>query len=216
MVGSVLGCGRALGALPNLRFLRNGAGRPCGKRAESVRGSFEAPVDEHVLHILLGFAGVGATFAGFSGVVAVFGRRAHGEWLPEDLFRLRNLMFMSLGVCLLAFAPLVLITWHFGDALTWALASMLLGAGSIVYLLYARPASRHLRRDRPGLMPTWASAVFIVALCVTAILQFLNIVGLFLERGAGPYLAGLLALLCAAAMQFAFLVIRPLSSVASD
>ena len=42
-------------------------------------------MDEHVLHILLGFAGVGATFAGFSGVVAVFGRRAHGEWLPEDL-----------------------------------------------------------------------------------------------------------------------------------
>jgi hypothetical protein len=73
-------------------------------------------------------------------------------------------MFVSLGVCLLTFAPLVLITWHFGDALTWALASMLLGVGSIVYLLYARPASRHLRRDRPGLVPTWASAVFIAAL----------------------------------------------------
>jgi hypothetical protein len=65
-------------------------------------------------------------------------------------------------------------------------------------------------------VPTRASAVFIVALCVAAILQFLNIVGLFLERGAGPYLAGLLALLCGAAMQFAFLVLRPLSSVAPD
>jgi hypothetical protein len=172
-------------------------------------------VDEHVLHILLGFAGVGATFAGFSGVVAVFGRRAHGEWLPEDLFRLRNLMFMSLGVCLLSFAPLVLITWHFLEARTWALASLLLGVGSIVYLLYARPASQRLRHDRPGLMPTWASAVFIVALSVAAILQFLNILGLFFDRGAGPYLAGLLALLCAAAMQFAFLVIRPLSASSS-
>lgn len=64
-------------------------------------------------------------------------------------------------------------------------------------------------------MPTWATAVFIVALSVAAILQFLNILGLFFERGAGPYLAGLLALLCAAAMQFAFLVIRPLSAVRS-
>jgi hypothetical protein len=170
-------------------------------------------VDEYVLHILLGFAGVGATFAGFSGVAAVFGRRAHGEWLPEDLFRLRNLMFMSLGVCLLAFAPLVLATWHLVQARTWALASLLLGAGSIVYLLYARPASMRLRRERPDLMPTWASAVFIVALSVAAILQFLNIAGLFFERGAGPYLAGLLALLCVASMQFAFLVIRPLSPV---
>jgi hypothetical protein len=168
-------------------------------------------VDEHVLHILLGFAGVGATFAGFSGVVAVFGRRAHGEWLPEDLFRLRNLMFMSLGVCLLAFAPLVLATWHLGQPRTWALASLLLGVGSLVYLLYARPASLRLRRERPDLMPTWASAIFIVALSVAAILQFLNIAGLFFDRGAGPYLAGLLALLCIAAMQFAFLVIRPLN-----
>ncbi|HEX2493454.1 MAG TPA: hypothetical protein VHK24_06725 [Steroidobacter sp.] len=169
-------------------------------------------MDEHVLHILLGFAGVGATFAGFSGVVAVFGRRAHGEWLPEDLFRLRNLMFMSLGVCLLAFAPLVLITWHFAAARTWALTSLLLFVGSLVYLLYARPANLRLRRDRPSLMPTWASVVFIAALSVAAILQLLNVVGLFFERGAGPYLAGLLALLCAAAMQFAFLVIRPLTS----
>jgi hypothetical protein len=173
-------------------------------------------VDEHVLHILLGFAGVGATFAGFSGVVAVFGRRAHGEWLPEDLFRLRNLMFISLSVCLLAFAPLVLMTWNFSVARTWALASLLLGLGSIVYLLYARPVSQRLRRDRPGLMPTWGSAVFIVALSVAAILQLLNVVGLFFDRGAGPYLAGLLALLCVAAMQFAFLVIRPPSSAQTD
>jgi hypothetical protein len=187
---------------------------------ESAQNPFEAisrhSVDEHVLHILLGFAGVGATFAGFSGVVAVFGRRSHGEWLPEDLFRLRNLMFLSLGVCLLAFAPLVLATWHFSEPRSWALASLLLGLGSIVYLLYARPASYRLRRDRPGLMPTWASAIFILALIGAAILQFLNIVGLFVERGAGQYVAGLLALLCAAAMQFAFLVIRPLSSVSSD
>jgi hypothetical protein len=168
-------------------------------------------VDEHVLHSLLGFAGVGATFAGFSGVVAVFGRRAHGEWLPEDLFRLRNLMFMSLSVCLLAFAPLVLMAWHLSAALMWALASLLLGLGSIVYLLVARPVSQRLRRDRPGLMPTWASATFIVALSVAALLQLLNVVGLFFDRGAGPYLAGLLALLCIAALQFAFLVMRPLT-----
>jgi hypothetical protein len=201
----VLGCDPKVGALSNTQLLRSRAPR----RVESAQNP---SVDEHVLHILLGFAGVGATFAGFSGVVAVFGRRAHGEWLPEDLFRLRNLMFLSLSVCLLAFAPLVLMTWNFSVARTWGVVSLLLGLGSIVYLLYARPANLRLRRDRPGLMPTWGSAVFIVALSVTAILQLLNVVGLFVDRGAGPYLAGLLALLCVAAMQFAFLVIRPLSS----
>jgi len=105
------------------------------------------------------------------------------------------------------------MTWKFSVARTWGVVSLLLGLGSIVYLLYARPANLRLRRDRPGLMPTWGSAVFIVALSVTAILQLLNVVGLFVDRGAGPYLAGLLALLCVAAMQFAFLVIRPMTSV---
>ncbi len=65
--------------------------------------------------------------------------------------------------------------------------------------------------EHPGVMPTWATAAFIVALCVTAILQLPNVVGLFFDRGAGPYLAGLLVLLCLGAMQFAFLVIRPLT-----
>jgi hypothetical protein len=61
-------------------------------------------------------------------------------------------------------------------------------------------------------MPTWGSAVFIVALSLAAILQLPNVVGLFFERGAAPYLAGFLALLCVAAMQFAFLVVMPLTS----
>jgi len=30
-------------------------------------------------------------------VVAVFGRRAHGEWYPENRFRLTNMLMMSLG-----------------------------------------------------------------------------------------------------------------------
>ena len=74
-------------------------------------------MDEHILHILLGFAGVGATFTGFSGVVAVFGRRVHGEWFPEDRFRLTNLMVTSLSACLLSFAPLVSARLHLSDAM---------------------------------------------------------------------------------------------------
>ena len=61
---------------------------------------------EHTVLVLLGIAGVAATFAGFSGVVAAFGRRAHGEWLPEEHFRLANMLLISLGACLFAFVPL--------------------------------------------------------------------------------------------------------------
>jgi hypothetical protein len=39
-----------------------------------------------------------------------------------------------------------------------------------------------------------------------------HVLHILFERGAAPYLAGLLALLCVAAMQFAVLVVRPLTS----
>jgi hypothetical protein len=56
-------------------------------------------VDEHVLHILLGFAGVGATFT----VSAASSRCLAGEFMvsgwPEDRFRLTSLMVTSLSAC---------------------------------------------------------------------------------------------------------------------
>jgi len=51
---------------------------------------------ENVVFVLLGIAGVASTFAGFAGVVATFGRRAQGKWLPEERFRLINMIVLSL------------------------------------------------------------------------------------------------------------------------
>ena len=48
-------------------------------------------MDEHIAWTLVPIAGVGATFAGFSGVLAAFDRRAYGEWRPEGLNRLTAL-----------------------------------------------------------------------------------------------------------------------------
>jgi len=59
-------------------------------------------MQEHSVLTLLGISGVGATFAGFSGVVAAFDRRAHGNWHPEERFRLINMVLISLSTCLLA------------------------------------------------------------------------------------------------------------------
>src|SRR5882762_1337807 len=69
-------------------------------------------MDERTVLVLLGIASVAATFAGFSGVVAVFGRRAHGEWFLEDRFRLTNMLVTSLGAGLYAFIPLIEVDLH--------------------------------------------------------------------------------------------------------
>ncbi|HEV8331365.1 MAG TPA: hypothetical protein VGQ22_08100, partial [Steroidobacteraceae bacterium] len=46
-----------------------------------------------------------------------------------------------------------------------------------------------------GLLPLWVSIVFALTLGMAAVLQILNVARVFFDREAGPYLAGLLALL---------------------
>ena len=168
-------------------------------------------MDEHTELILLGIAGVAATFAGFSGVVSVFERRAHGDWLPEERFRLINMLIISLSVCLFAFVPLDEGLLHVSEPALWVIASVFMGAFCVAYFLCAFPYRLRLGRLRPGSLPVWVTAVFILALCFAAVLQFLNATAILVECGAGPYVAGLLLLLVAAGLQFAFLVLAPLS-----
>src|SRR6266446_6342283 len=144
---------------------------------------------EHTILVLLAIAGVAATFAGFSGVVAEFGRRAHGEWLPEERFRLTNMLVISLGACLFAFIPSTEELLRVPEPALWTIASTLLGAFCAVYVLFSMPHRKRLDRSRPGLLPMWATAVFILALCAAAVLQGLNATAVFVEREAGPYVA---------------------------
>ena len=99
-------------------------------------------MDEHIVLTLLTIAGVGATFAGFSGVVAVFDRRAHGEWYPEELFRLTNMLVMSLGACLVSLLPLIEEFFGASQATQWTMASLSLGAFCAGYY----PIATRLRR----------------------------------------------------------------------
>jgi len=171
-------------------------------------------IDEQTVIILLGFAGVAATFTGFSGVVAVFAQRARGEWFPEERFRLTNMMLISLAACLFAFVPLVEALLHLPEPALWESASILMCAFCVTYLLCALPLRRRLHRTRHGALPMWATAVFVLSLVLAAVLQVLNAAAALFVRGAGPYVAGLLLLLIIAGLQFAFLVLTPLSSVA--
>lgn len=169
-------------------------------------------IDEQTVIILLGFAGVAATFTGFSGVAAVFGQRAQGEWFPEEQFRLTNMMLISLAACLFAFVPLVEALLYLPEPVLWESASTLMSTFCVMYLLCALPPRQRLHRTRRSVLPVWATVVFVLSLLLAAVLQVLNAAAVLFVRGAGPYVAGLLLLLIAAGLQFAFLVLTPLSS----
>jgi hypothetical protein len=50
-------------------------------------------------------AEIAIALAGFTGIVAVLGRRVRGEWTPLEWARLRDLLLASLGVVFFAFIP---------------------------------------------------------------------------------------------------------------
>ena len=167
---------------------------------------------ENVVFELLGIAGVASTFAGFAGVVATFGRRAQGKWLPEERFRLINMLVLSLAACLLSFVPLIEELFHLAEVALWAGSSILLGTFCAGYCVYVTPQRWRLNQLRQGALRPWMAAVLILAFGFAIVLQALNATGVLVERGAGPFVVGLLLLLMIAAFQFALLVLTPLNS----
>lgn len=92
-------------------------------------------------------------------------------------------------------------------------------ASSIWCSYHSAPACSHLSRlpnSNCAFQKPQCGQSFILSLCAAAILQVLNAGAIFVERGAGSFVAGLLLLLVAAALQFAYLVLEPISPASSD
>jgi hypothetical protein len=66
--------------------------------------------------------------------------------------------------------------------------------------------------SRKGVLVEWVRVVYFVCLSLAVILQVLNVAGVLVERGPGPFIAGLLLMLIPAGLMFVFLVLTPLSS----
>lgn len=169
-------------------------------------------MNEHVVMILTGIASVAIAVSGFSGVVAVFGGRADGKWSLGERFRTTNMLILSLGACLLSFVPLTEEMFQISDQTLWVIASSSLGAFCAFYFVYTIIMIRRLQLLRPGMLIKWVRVVYFTCLALAIILQALNIAGEFVARGPGPFVGGLVLMLIPAGLQFAFLVLTPLTS----
>lgn len=169
-------------------------------------------MDERTVLVLLGIASVAATFAGFSGVVAVFGRRAHGEWFLEDRFRLTNMLVTSLGAGLYAFFPLIALDLHLHGPPLWTVSSLLMFVYCVVFIVTTVPQWLHLITKHPGALSVPASFVVYLSAGFAALVQLLNAASVLFHREPGPYVLGLVLLLVIAGLQFALMVLRPLTA----
>jgi len=133
-------------------------------------------------------AEIAIAIAGFAGIVAVMGRRAGGEWIEPDLFRLHMLLRLSFEVVLFAFLPLVLALASLPAATAWASVSALRAA----YVLAASYFTARRIRDAARVHPEEVSRPFIAATALLAILvlALLGFNAVF-AREAWPYVAAM-------------------------
>ncbi len=68
-------------------------------------------------------AEIAIAIAGFSGVAAVLGRRAEGQWASFDVLRLRLLLRSSFGIVIFCFLPIVLSSASVAAEKVWAPSS---------------------------------------------------------------------------------------------
>lgn len=160
--------------------------------------------------VLYALAGLGMSFAGFSGlVVALPSRNGARTWSPAEMRMLGFLIGDSFLVLFLALlpVPLALANWSL-DAI-WALCSALLGSWFLLGGLFTlrgefRDRRAQLSITNPVIAPV-RYAIYVVALGM-GILMWLSVCDLVFARGQALYVLGLMILLAFAAVEFLFFI----------
>jgi hypothetical protein len=141
---------------------------------------------------------------GFSGVVAVLGRRGLGEWTDLDRVRFRIMVRIAAIVLVLSLLPFPFRSAGLGASSVWSWAS---GSGALLFALFLVSYLQDVDRRRAHLWSNPAVSKFahIYALCTAVaapLLLSLNAIGVIFERTATPYLTASLLLFGVAVVSF--------------
>ena len=152
------------------------------------------------------FAELGIALAGFSGIVAVLGRRSQGQWSELERARLFALLSTSLGATFFSVLPELFREASRPDGwLRAAHACMVAYQGGAIafYFSRAKPGQHAMFADR-------LVAVTLTGLGGLLLLAQAAVVGGLLAGVAGPlYVAALLYLLLVGSANFVLLLLQP-------
>jgi hypothetical protein len=152
-------------------------------------------------------AEVAVALTGFTGIVAVLGRRAGGEWTPLELLRLRMLLETSLAVLFLALLPLLLQALRPSEASLWRVGN---GVQALVHAGGAAVLSLRVSRLEPSQWPSeerWLTAAFAPASLLVFAGQVAVALGALTRDGYFVYLLGLVYFVALAAVHFVLLLV---------
>ncbi len=185
-----------------LRELRFPGGEACslsgsqGARRRSVQHS----------ELLMTMAEVSIAFAGFSGVVGVFGYRNVQSDYRVKFFRVGAMVGFSLIAALFSFVPLLLSAIGIPEPAVWRLASGTLALALLCWTMVGVRGTRQLQRlgsELPPLM-SWSRGGFVMIGILLVLLT--NTSGIFGEFTSGTYLVGAFSPLVFAGIYFSSLM----------
>lgn len=150
-------------------------------------------------------AQLAATFAGFTALVSVVDQGQGGRWAKISIWRILQMLSISLGLIFLCFVPSLLSSLEVPADRVWWLANAVFVAATVVRFSSIVSNVRKLGEQRARLNHT----VFVTAMGATTIpplLSLLGLIGLLKVDLAGLYLLGMLGQLLAAAVIFFALI----------
>ena len=156
--------------------------------------------------LLLTIAEVSIGFAGFAGIVALFGRRAGGDWSLADRLRFNSLVRHALLTLFAALLPLAIYYVDPDHGSPWRPSSAIFG---VIYLYLFWTGSRRIpevRDSGDSEANTRGAWVLVAAYAALAVGLFLNAIGVILQGDAGIYLVALFYTLILAGLFFARLL----------
>ena len=154
--------------------------------------------------ILLTLAEISVAFAGFSGVVAVFGRRDPGTWSFADRVRFFMLVHASLSSLLLCIVPFGLLALNVAEASVWRSLSAVFVLNIIVVgFLFIRRFLAASSSERAE----FTLIVFPVFFAIIASVLVLSIYNVAVGATFGPFLVALIFLLVYSSFLFARMLV---------
>jgi hypothetical protein len=156
--------------------------------------------------LLLTIAEISIGFAGFAGIVALFGRRAAGEWSTVDRLRFNSLVGAALASLFAALLPLAFYYVASDQLSPWRLSSALFGA---CLLLGCRNGIRRTLEAKASedseanILGGW---ILSGLLGLVSVPLFLNALGIVFQGNGAPYLFALFLTLSIAGFFFSRLL----------
>ena len=153
------------------------------------------------------FAEVGIALAGFGGVVVVLGRRAVGEWMPMDRFRVVILVGLSLLLVFFSLLPLILVPLDLAELTSLRLCNGLFAVGHASVVCFS--VVRRRQFFVPGETVSRADFGRLSIGAVVVGCQAFASVGASLPTSQFIYLAALIWILVMGVIDFGLLLLPP-------